>query len=196
MVALPLERFLSPHPWHHGERLAQLVARRIRVDLEGFPLGSARTREAELETTAAHVVEERRAFGDPQRMVDIEGRKHTGVSEPDPLCVLRDHREHHLGRRAVRELGRAVVLDGPPAAEAQLVRELRLLDGISEDPCFEFAVGGGTRRHCALKLREYVENQGRTSSPHSTGMTRPRPRVPPPGERRSTERRNGEGDLE
>ena len=56
------------------------------------------------------------------------------MADPDALRPRRDEGEEDLGRRRVRILVEAVVLDLPDAVVAELVGEHRLLDAVVERP--------------------------------------------------------------
>src|SRR5690606_431915 len=90
-----------------------------------------------------------------------------------------DRGQHQLGRRAVAELRRSVVLDLPPAAVAELVGELRLLEGL-EDQRVLLALSEEFLRlhHLAKNIQLHVEtlhSSGHTARSFKETSARPAP---------------------
>ena len=154
-VALPRKGVLRPHLRDHQQRLAQLIARGVGVDSKGVPLVAARSREPQLEPSTRQAVHHRGPLRDSQRVIDGEGRQDPRVTEADALGVLGHGRHDQLRRARVAELGRAVVLHGPPTPETGLVGQANLLERLVED---RLLVVSAPVRPRLLQLREQIEN--------------------------------------
>ena len=128
------ERRLGPVSRNQTKRFVDLLSRLLAIDAESLPFALDRSSQPELDTPAADDVEEGRTLGNLERMVDAEGGEGSGRPQTDPLGVLREHRQEHVGRRAMAELARAVMFDAPPAAIPHRVGEPRLLDGLGVEP--------------------------------------------------------------
>ena len=69
-------------------------------------------------------------------MVERRRRLHDAVAEPDALRALRHRGEEHLGRARVAVLLEEVVLHLPHVVDAELVRELALLERVLDQRDF------------------------------------------------------------
>ena len=88
------------------------------------------------------------------------------MADADLLRVLGDGGEHQLGRGAVAELDRGVMLDLPPAAVPHLVRQPGLLERLLEDPVLVLPVVAPQHLR-VLHLGENVDLHRRAALPES-----------------------------
>ena len=141
-----------------------------RVDLEAAQLRfRRRLARAEVGAAVRHEVEHRDALGDARGMVERRRRLHDAVTEPDALRALRHRAEEHLGRARVAVLLEEVVLHLPHVVDAELVRELALLERVLDQRDF----GVVTPRPRQLVLVEDPDFHDPDGTPSEPGVSRP-----------------------
>jgi hypothetical protein len=92
--------------------------------------GAARPK---LEAAVGDDVEDRGAFGDPDRVVELGDADHDAVPDPDALGLHRARRQENLGCGAMGILFEKMVLHRPHVVKPELVGEANLLEGVLVD---------------------------------------------------------------
>ena len=135
-----------PDREHRVEVLLPDLPAQLERSPERLVLGGRRAAPgAELDPATGEDVEGGDALGDAHRV--LERQQHHTVTEPDARRDARQRGEHRLGRRAVGEAAREVVLDEPHRPVADLVGEHALLDDMLEGLAFDV---GRTPAHLEL----------------------------------------------
>src|SRR5258708_21645773 len=130
---MPKERILDEHPRDRAERLLPHRALVRSRNLEPAQLQLRRRLSgAELDAPAAHQIERGDPLCHPRRMIVPRWQQCNSVTEPNLLRPLTRRGQEDLRRRRMRILLEEVMLDFPHMIDAELVRELNLIERVLE----------------------------------------------------------------
>jgi hypothetical protein len=139
-LAVVLELRLAPHARDHARGLLELRGNLAHLGLEGARLlGCTPLADAEVQPALAQDVEHRDPLRHLDRMIHPEGQTHDAVPDANALGLARHVGQERLRGAHVRVPFQAVMLDGPDAIEAHLLRQHRLLDTLVHDLELGFA---------------------------------------------------------